>query len=112
MKEEFKKGLVVRPKKPGDRFTNGCTRATLLNYEGEGFYRIQVGNSEPLITHEDDVELAADLRKLLDSVESAGRVWDDSQQDIKEAQDDALREEVKALKELVVALTKAVLDGS
>lgn len=53
-----------------------------------------------------------ELKKLLENVESAGRVWDDSQQDIKEAQNDALREEVNAMKKLIVALTKAVLDGS
>ena len=50
-----------------------------------------------------------ELEKLLENVENAGRIWDDSQQDMKEAQYDALRDEVAALKTLVVALTKALL---
>ena len=53
----------------------------------------------------------AELKRLLENVESSGRIFDDSQQDVNEAAEAATREEVKALKDLVVSLTKAVLDG-
>lgn len=53
---KVKVGLVVRPKSSEDRFTNGCTQASLIGYEGGGFYRIRVGSSEPYIVHEDEIE--------------------------------------------------------
>ena len=54
---KVKVGHVVKPKRPEDRFTNGCTQASLVAYEGEDFYRIRVGNSAPYIVHQDDIEL-------------------------------------------------------
>lgn len=59
-----------------------------------------------------DLATKQNLEELVTRLERAGRVWDDSQQSLQEAQNDALHDEVKALKALVVALTKAVLLGS
>lgn len=59
-----------------------------------------------------DPKVRMELRNLLEGVESAGCIGDDSQQDIREAQNEAVRDEVRALKALVIALTKAALHGS
>ena len=51
-----------------------------------------------------------ELRQLVDAVENAGRIMDDSQQDLQEAQAVAMGEEIAALKKLVLALAACVLE--